>query len=255
MGIHVGRETSSDMVGQQATFIICPSTKIWFSSNTALVPPNDQFIVASLEDVRDLLSLPENSVRYLQVKLRDPFQADKVARELQAVLKDDFTVQTWQEQSPAIFEALATEKNMMFFLLFFIMIAAAFCIVSSQITFVVQKTREIGILKALGANSRQILCLFLSQSVVVGVLGVGLGFAVGMLALHYRNPFLALMRHVTHSDLLPPTIYHTYDLPSSIQVPDVLAICGTAFAACLLAGLFPAWKASRLQPVEALRHE
>ena len=216
---------------------------------------NDQFIVASLDDARELLSLPENSVQGLQVKLRDPFLADTVAGQLRTTLTNDLTVQTWQQESPAIFDALNTEKNMMFFLLFFIMIAAAFGIVSYQITFVVQKTREIGILKALGATNRQILCLFLSQSIVVGVLGVGLGFAVGMLALRYRNSFLVLMRQVTHTDLLPPTIYHTYDLPVSIQTPDLLVICGTAFAACVLAGLFPAWKASRLQPVEALRHE
>ena len=216
---------------------------------------NNQFIVASLDDARELLSLPDNSVQALQVKLRDPFLADEVAGQLRAASANGLTVRTWQDESPDIFNALATEKNMMFFLLFFIMIAAAFGIVSYQITFVVQKTREIGILKALGANNRQILCLFLSQSIVVGVLGVGLGFAAGMLALHYRNPFLVLMRRVTHSDLLPSSIYHVYDLPASIQTPDVLVICGTAFSACVLAGLFPAWKASRLQPVEALRHE
>jgi lipoprotein-releasing system permease protein len=216
---------------------------------------NNEFIVASLDDARDLLSLPDNSVEDLRVKLRDPFLADEVAAQLRTASSNNLTVRTWQEESPDIFNALATEKNMMFFLLFFIMIAAAFGIVSYQITFVVQKTREIGILKALGANNRQILCLFLSQSIVVGVLGVGLGFAAGMLALHYRNPFLLLMRRVTHQDLLPSSIYHVYDLPASIQTPDVLVICGTAFAACVLAGLFPAWKASRLQPVEALRHE
>jgi lipoprotein-releasing system permease protein len=216
---------------------------------------NDQFIVTSMEEARDFVAIPENAVQGLQVKLHDPFQADEAAAQLRAALNDDFVVQTWREQSPAIFDALATEKNMMFFLLFFIMIAAAFGIVSYQITFVVQKTREIGILKALGANNRQILCLFLSQSIVVGVLGVGLGFAAGMLALYYRNPFLEFMRRATHQDLLPASIYHTYDLPASIQAPDVLVICGTAFAACVLAGLFPAWKASRLQPVEALRHD
>jgi lipoprotein-releasing system permease protein len=216
---------------------------------------NSQYIVTSLDDARELLPLPDNSVQALRIKLRDPFQADEVAGQLRAVLTNDLTVRTWQEESPDIFNALATEKNMMFFLLFFIMIAAAFCIVSSQITFVVQKTREIGVLKALGASNQQILCLFLSQSIVVGVLGVGLGFASGMLALYYRNPFLLLMRRVTHQNLLPAAIYHTYDLPASIQAPDVLLICGTAFAACVLAGLFPAWKAGRLQPVEALRHE
>lgn len=216
---------------------------------------NNQFIVASLDDARELLGMPDNSVQALQIKLRDPFQADEVAGQLRAVLPNNLEVQTWQEQSPDIFNALATEKNMMFFLLFFIMIAAAFGIVSYQITFVVQKTREIGILKALGANNRQILAIFLSQSIIVGLLGVGLGFATGMLALHYRNPFLLLMRKVTHMDLLPSSIYHVYDLPAVTETRDVVVICGTAFAACVLAGLFPAWKASRLQPVEALRHE
>jgi lipoprotein-releasing system permease protein len=216
---------------------------------------NNEFIISSLDDARELLDVPENSVQALQVKLRDPFMADAVAEQLRVASTNSLTIETWQEQSPDIFNALATEKNMMFFLLFFIMIAAAFGIVSYQITFVVQKTREIGILKALGANNRQILAIFLSQSVIVGILGVGLGFIAGMLALHYRNPFLGLMRHVTHSDLLPSSIYHVYDLPAAIQTTDVIVICGTAFAACVLAGLFPAWKASRLQPVEALRHE
>jgi lipoprotein-releasing system permease protein len=144
---------------------------------------------------------------------------------------------------------------MMFILLFFIMIVAAFGVVSSQITFVVQKTREIGILKALGASNGQVLALFLSQSVVVGILGVSLGFGLAMLALQYRNPFLRFMRDVTHTPLLPASIYNVYELPKSVETGDVLLICGTAFCACVLAGLFPAWKASRLQPVEALRHE
>jgi lipoprotein-releasing system permease protein len=216
---------------------------------------NGSIIVASLDDTRDLLGMPDNSVQGLQIKLRDPFQADAAAVQLQAALTNGYTVQTWREATPDIFNALATEKEMMFYTLFFIMIVAAFGIVNCQITFVVQKTREIGILKALGASNRQILWLFLSQSVVVGVLGVGLGLGVALLALHYRNEFLDFMRHVTNSELLPASIYHVYDLPALIQTPDVLRICGTAFAACVLAGLFPAWKASRLQPVEALRHE
>jgi lipoprotein-releasing system permease protein len=216
---------------------------------------NSAIIVASLEDTRDLLALPDNAAQGLEIKLRDPFLADEVAGQLRTALTNGFTVQTWQEATPDIFNALATEKNMMFYMLFFIMIVAAFGIVNCQITFVVQKTREIGILKALGASNRQVLLLFLSQSVIVGILGVGLGLAVAMLALHYRNEFLDFMRHATQSELLPASIYHVYDLPASIQTPDVVRICGMAFAACVLAGLFPAWKASRLQPVEALRHE
>jgi lipoprotein-releasing system permease protein len=216
---------------------------------------NGSVVVISLEDARNLQGMPEKSAQGLQVKLRDAYLAEKVRQDLVKVLPAGLAVYTWKDEFPDIFNALAVEKNMMFYLLFFIMIVAGFGIVNCQITFVVQKTREIGILKALGAGRRQILWLFLSQSLVVGLLGVGLGLGIAMLALAYRNEFLAFMRRVTHSELLPASIYHVYELPSSIQARDVALICGTAFVTCVLAGLFPAWKASRLQPVEALRHE
>jgi lipoprotein-releasing system permease protein len=216
---------------------------------------NGMVIFTSLEDARNLLKMPENCAQALQVKLRDPFLAEKVKGELEKTLPGDLAVYTWFEESRDIFSALAVEKNTMFYVLFFIMIVAAFGIVNCQITFVVQKTREIGILKALGATRGQILWLFLSQSLVVAVLGVGLGFGAARLALAYRNEFLAFMRNVTHSDLLPASVYHVYELPASIRPGDIAFICGTAFVTCVLAGLFPAWKASRLQPVEALRHE
>ncbi len=216
---------------------------------------NAAIVVTSLEDSRELEQMPDDLITGLQVKLRDPFSAEAVAQQLRAKFGDTLEFRTWKQDSPAFFDALAVEKNMMFYILFFIMIVAAFGIVNCQITFVVQKTREIGILKALGASRAQVLWIFLSQSMVVAVLGVGLGFGVAVLALTYRNEFLRLMRDVTHTQLLPASIYQVYELPSSIQSGDVAVICGTAVAACVLAGLFPAWKASRLRPVEALRYE
>ncbi len=216
---------------------------------------NRSIVAISLDDARDLQSLPDDSASALEVKLKDPFMAGEVVDQLQKSIKTDLTYLTWKQDNPEIFNALATEKNMMFFLLFFIMIVAAFGIVNCQITFVVQKTGEIGILKSLGATSRQVLWIFLSQSVIVGALGVGLGFAAGLTALRYRNQFLEFVERITHTNLLPSSIYHVYDLPAVIQPLDIVVICGTAFAACVLAGLFPAWKASRLQPVEALRYE
>jgi lipoprotein-releasing system permease protein len=215
---------------------------------------NSSIIVASLEDARELQSMPEDSTQGLQVKLRDPFDAEKVAEELGNALSANVSIYTWRQENPEIFNALAVEKNTMFFILFFIVVVAAFGIVNCQITFVVQKTREIGILKSLGATGRQILWLFLSQSIVVGALGVGLGFGTAMLALAYRNEFLAFMRRTTGMELVPATVYQVYDLPVSIQWGDIAMICGAAFITCVLAGLFPAWKASRLQPVEALRY-
>ena len=184
---------------------------------------NSSIIVTSLEDARELVTMPDNAAQGLQIKLRDPFQADEVAGQLRAVLDERLHRANLAGGNARTFSTRwPWRRNMMFFMLFFIMIVAAFGIVNCQITFVVQKTREIGILKALGASNRQILWFFLSQSVVVGVLGVGLGLGAAMLALHYRNQFLDFMRHVTHSDLLPASIYHVYDLPASIQTADVL---------------------------------
>jgi lipoprotein-releasing system permease protein len=215
---------------------------------------NTSIIVASLDDARDLQSMPEDSVQGLQIKLRDAFLADKVAEELAHTLTDNVSIYTWRQENPAIFNALAVEKTTMFFMLFFIVIVAAFGIVNCQITFVVQKTREIGILKSLGATQRQILWLFLSQSIVVGAVGVGLGFGMAMLALAYRNEFVDFLGQTLGMKLIPESIYFVYDLPASIRGSDIAVICGAAFLTCVLAGAFPAWKASRLQPVEALRY-
>jgi len=167
----------------------------------------------------------------------------------------DFVVRTWMDDNSGILNALLVEKNVMFYLLFFIMIVAAFGITSAQITFVVQKTREIGVLKALGATNGQVRWLFLSQSLIVGVLGVIAGFGLGLVMLHYRNDFLFFMRRVTGFELFPANIYAFDRLPALIVPGDLAIICGGSLFICLLAGLLPAWNAGRLQPVEALRHE
>ena len=216
---------------------------------------NSSWVVISIARAQELNAMPEDTVQGLQVKLSDPFQAGDASEKIGAALKGDYYINTWREENNHIFNSLAMEKNMMFYLLFFIIIVAAFGIVNCQITFVFQKTREIGILKALGGGSRSILTIFLSQSIIVGLLGVGFGLSLGLLALHYRNDFLHFLRHVTHQEIMPSSIYQVYELPASIQTFDVTFICVAAFLTCALAGLFPAWKASRLQPVEALRHD
>jgi lipoprotein-releasing system permease protein len=143
----------------------------------------------------------------------------------------------------------------MYYILFFIVIVAAFGITCTLITFVVLKTREIGILKALGASSSQVMWIFLSQSMVVSIFGVLIGTVSGMLLLAYRNPFLHLMRRMTGIELFPANIYNFSELPAQIIPGDILIICGGSFLICLLAAAFPVWNASRLKPVEALRHE
>lgn len=212
------------------------------------------FLVTSLANAQDLYSL-HNSVHGLMVALHDPEQAVAAARELSFQLGPQFKITTWMEEKKPLLEALVVEKNMMFYLLFFITIVAAFGICSALITFVVQKTREIGTLKALGATSGQVMWLFLSQSLVVGVFGVASGFGLGMLALAYRNDFLHLMRRWTGIELFPDDIYMFRELPALTVTSDLIIIAGGSLLICLLAGLIPAWNAGRLKPVEALRHE
>ena len=146
------------------------------------------------------------------------------------------------------------------FLMFFIVIVAAFGIASSLIIFGVQKTKEIGLLKALGATNSQVSKVFLIQSAAVGMLGTSLGMGLGMLVLRYRNEFLDFMRRPGFMrgegvELFPEKLYGFRDLPAQIVQSDVVWICGASFFICILAGLLPAWNAARLQPVEALRSE
>ncbi len=211
-------------------------------------------IVTSLENAQDLYDLGE-SVHGLLVRLNDPYQADAVRKQLHQALGGNYRISIWTEENSAILDALLVEKNVMFYLLFFIMIVAAFGITSALITFVVQKTREIGMLKALGASSGQVMALFLSQSLLVGVIGVIAGFGLGMLAIAYRNEFLHFMNRMTGFELFPASIYKFTELPALIVRSDIAIICGGSLIICLLAGLLPAWNAGRLKPVEALRHE
>ena len=108
---------------------------------------------------------------------------------------------------------------------------------------------------ALGSLPGQVLWLFLSQSAIVGVVGVTAGFGLGMLAVHYRNEFLRFMRQATNLELFPQNIYSFTELAALLDPKDIAIICGSALVVCMLAGLIPAWNAARLNPVEALRHE
>jgi lipoprotein-releasing system permease protein len=214
---------------------------------------NKSIIVTSLENAQDLYDL-DDSVHGLLVKLTDPMLADVVRNQLQSALGDQVIIRTWFEQS-SMLQSVLVEKNMMLYILFFIVIVAAFGITCTLITFIMMKTREIGVMKALGATSRQVMTVFLLQSLVVSVAGVACGVTLGLTAVHWRNEFLLLMRKVTGLELFPADIYHFYQLPALILPGDIAVICGGSLIICLVAALLPAWHASRLNPVEALRNE
>jgi lipoprotein-releasing system permease protein len=159
------------------------------------------------------------------------------------------------EQNSVILGALMVEKNLMFYIMFFIVVVAAFGITCTLITFVVMKTREIGLMKAVGASNNQVMSIFVFQSIIVSVFGVVCGVSLGLAAVFYRNDFLHLMNRLTGFELFPASIYGFGELPAVIVPRDILIICGGSLVICLLAAVLPARHASKMNTVEALHHE
>lgn len=215
---------------------------------------NRSLIASSLENAQRMYNL-DQSVHGLLVMIKDPYRAVAVQDELQRKLGPRFHITNWRDESAAKLGQVIVAKKLQFYLLFFVMIVAALSILSALITFVIQKTREVGMLKALGATDLQVAVLFLSQSGFIGTLGIGGGLMLGWLALSYRNGFLHFLNRVLGMELLAPSIYGFGDLPAQIVPADVLLICASALVICLLGGVIPAMMAGRLKPVDALRYE
>jgi lipoprotein-releasing system permease protein len=212
-------------------------------------------IVTSLENAQELYNL-DDGVHGLMVMLNDPYQVAEVRSELLQTLGPNFNITTWTDENSAILGALLVEKNVMFILLICIVAVAALCILSAQITFVIRKTREIGMLKALGTKNMQIYNVFLIQSAIIGFTGVLAGLGLGIIAVTYRNEFLEFMRHTTGWQLFPESIYGFNELPAIISPHDIIVICSYSFfLICAIGGILPAILAYSLKPVEALRYE
>jgi lipoprotein-releasing system permease protein len=212
-------------------------------------------IFTSLETAQELYSLG-NAVHGVEIRTDDPINgARNVADALNKKLAKPLRAQTWAELNRRLLGAIQVEKSVMFFILIFIIIVAAFGIMSTLITVTVQKTREIGVMKALGAASGKILRIFVLQGFIVGVFGVAIGIGLGLLTVQNINPINHFLSHVVGIDLFPRDIYNFPSIPAFLTLRDLLTIGISALAICTLAGLLPALRAARLEPVEALRYE
>jgi lipoprotein-releasing system permease protein len=215
---------------------------------------NYSIAVTSLENSQDLYDLGDN-VHGLMVMLRDPYQAGAVSKELANVLGPGYTVTTWMQENSALLGAVLVEKNVMFYLLFFIVFVAAFGITCTLITFVMMKTSEIGLMKAVGASNTQVMLVFVSQSLVISFFGIVTGVGLGLFAIYVRNDFLHLMNRLTGWELFPAKIYGFSELPAIVTPSDLVIICIGSLFICLLATILPARHASKMKPVEALHYE
>jgi lipoprotein-releasing system permease protein len=212
------------------------------------------FVLCSLDTGRELYGM-DSGAQSIRVMTKDPYAAQTVAAKVRAALGPEYVVETWMEQNRQLFSALRVEKNMMFFLLIFITIVAAFGITNTLITVTVQKTREIGLLKAIGFSSGSIMRIFFWQGWIEGMLGTTAGIAFALWVLHYRNALMHWLADTFHLELFPKELYRLSEIPSQTSPLDVTIVALAVIAICTLAGLIPAYRAARLDPVESLRHE
>lgn len=215
---------------------------------------DSEFLLVPLHIGQEIYGLG-GGIHGLTIKTIHPYQAAAVRDAIFATLEPPLQISTWMDMNRELFEAIHMERNVMFFILLFIVIVAAFGIMNTLITVTVQKTREIGILKALGARTGQIIGVFVGQGIVVGFFGTLIGLATGIWLVQYRNQVSQWLSGVMGIEIFPRSIYQFSEIPAEIVPADIAIICASAFAICTVASVIPAWFASRMDPVSALRYE
>jgi lipoprotein-releasing system permease protein len=195
------------------------------------------------------------SIDGLAVTLADSFRAGEVKVELAPKLPPNWELTTWTERNKRFFNAIANERGMMYLVLGFISVVAAFCIMNTMITMAVQKRKEIGMMRALGAKTSQIVGLFLTKGLIVAGIGVGTGYLLGRAILHWRNDLKDFLSTALHVEIFDERLYGRHLIPSDPRLLDNLVICGTAFILCTLAAVPPAWIVGRMDPARALRSD
>jgi len=215
---------------------------------------DSEFVLVPLYIGQELYGLGD-ALHGITVKTENPYGAERIKEAIQQFLEPPEFAQTWIDMNHQYFEAVRLERTVMFFLLFFIVVVAAFGIMSTLITVTVQKRREIGIVKALGANISQIIWVFLGQGTIVGLFGTLTGLGLGMTLIRYRNEFSHWLASTLHIEIFPREVYQFSEIPAQVVPQDVTIICISAFLICSFAALIPAYFAARLDPVKALRYE
>ncbi len=208
----------------------------------------------TLEQAQRLFGVP-GTIAGVGVKIEDPFEADAVAAAISRRLDGDLWARSWMDMNRTFFAALRHEKIIMGVILILIIVVAAFNIASTLIMIVMEKTRDIGILKSIGAPSPSIMAIFVIDGLLVGGVGTLLGVIFGYALANSLDSVVNFMGRTFGIELFPSDIYYFDKIPVDTSVSDTCWIVASAIILCLVASLYPAWQASRLDPVEALRYE
>jgi lipoprotein-releasing system permease protein len=213
------------------------------------------FVFAPIRQLQEIRGMGDN-VTSIQIKLK-PGANGEMVRDL---LRKEFPaelygVYTWRDKQGALLAAVQMERAVLNILLFLIIAVAGFGILAIFFMIVVEKTRDVGILKSLGASSRGIMSIFLGYGLSLGIVGAGVGLAIGLLFIHYINQIRSLLEWLTGQPVFDPAIYYFYEIPTIVDPFTVSWIVFGALSIAVLASVMPALRAARLHPVEALRYE
>ena len=211
-------------------------------------------VLIDLADAQALLKM-DGGVTGVRLKLEDLFRAPQVSRDIAGSLGGIYFVSDWTRSHANFFKAIATEKVMMFLILSMIILVAAFNIVSTMVMVVQEKEADIAILRTMGATPGFIAKVFTVQGTAIGLFGTLLGVASGTLTALNVSSIMPLIEKILGRHALNPEVYYISELPSQVRVGDITTIAVIAFGLSILATLYPAWRASRVQPAEALRYE
>ena len=209
--------------------------------------------VVAMQDAETLYRL--DGPTGIRLRLDDMFRAYSVARDLSGQLGQAYRVSDWMQGHSNFFKAIAMEKKVMFLILSLIVAVAAFNLVSTLVMLVTDKQADIAILRTQGQTPRSIMGVFMVQGVLVGTLGIVLGVGFGVLLSLNLSALVHWIERTFHVTFLSADVYYISELPSDLQWSDVGWITLTAFLFCIFATLYPAWRAARIQPAAALRHE
>ena len=215
---------------------------------------DSNFIFMPLPAAQLYFQLPD-AVTTLQVFVTDPDQAHAIGYAVRQQLGAQYQVYDWQQSNSAYFGAVQVESNVMFIILSLIILVAAFNIISSMIMLVKDKTRDIAILRTMGATRGMVLRIFMLSGASIGIVGTLLGLVIGVAFTTHIEQIRQLVQDVLHVNVFNAEIYFLTQIPARIDPHEVLTVLAMAFGLSFLATLYPSWRAARLDPVEALRYE
>ncbi|MCE5210692.1 MAG: lipoprotein-releasing ABC transporter permease subunit [Deltaproteobacteria bacterium] len=269
-GIVIGKEMARNMgIFLYDTITIISPTSI--ATPMGMIPRMGKFVVVgifesgfyeydstlaylSLEGCQKFLQMGD-TVTGIDIKVNDIYKADVIARKIQNELGFPFWAQNWMQMNKNLFSALKLEKRVMFIILSLVVLVAAFNIISALIMIVMEKNKDIAILKSMGATSQSIMKIFIYQGMIIGVIGTLLGCIAGIaIALNLQAVSL-FVEKIFHFKFLPGDVYYLSEIPSKVNYGDVLIIVVVTLLICFLSTIYPSFRASKTDPAEALRYE